>query len=410
LSQERPTLQDLLDEGIQHPYFVLLTGQRGELDVSTYEPYAQTHQFSVLSGFSQNCIKYKDIVFNPNDSNTYIGCISYELKNDFESFLTSRNLESDFEFPQSFFIQPERLFKSKFPISLGMQEQYLFESSGKIQFELQTHKPDYVENVNKVINWIKEGTVYELNYCIELKAESSGFNPIQAFLKMIKEAGNPFSAFVKHQDLYCLCLSMERFLCKKGNQLTSQPIKGTINRGNNISEDLELAQQLQSNPKERAENIMITDLVRNDLAKCSQVGTVKVPDLCGVYPFPSVHQMISTVESKTKEDIKFDQILKNTFPMGSMTGAPKIKAMELIDQIESFNRGLYSGSIGYIDSRGDFDLNVVIRSVFYNEKSGKLSIRVGSAITIDSVPELEWAECLSKINGLIQLIGAEIKG
>jgi para-aminobenzoate synthetase component 1 len=171
-----------------------------------------------------------------------------------------------------------------------------------------------------------------------------------------------------------------------------------------------LAQQLHSNPKERAENIMITDLVRNDLAKCSQVGTVKVPDLCGVYPFPSVHQMISTVESKAKEEITFDQILKNTFPMGSMTGAPKIKAMELIDQIESFNRGLYSGSIGYIDSNGDFDLNVVIRSVFFNEKSGKLSIRVGSAITIDSVPELEWAECLSKINGLIQLIGAEIKG
>jgi para-aminobenzoate synthetase component 1 len=149
---------------------------------------------------------------------------------------------------------------------------------------------------------------------------------------------------------------------------------------------------------------MIVDLVRNDMSKCSEIGSVKVDELFGIYSYPSVHQMISTINSQLLSDVSFQDIVKSLFPMGSMTGAPKLSAMKIIDQLETFQRGAFSGSFGYIQPNGDFDFNVVIRTLFYNSKSNSINIPVGSAITIDSDPNQELNECNDKVNLLFELI------
>jgi len=201
------------------------------------------------------------------------------------------------------------------------------------------------------------------------------------------------------------CASPERFIQKKGNRIFSQPIKGTAPRGKDAIEDEVLVKLLKNDPKEKAENIMIVDLVRNDLSKIARKGSVQVDELCAVKSFATVHQLISTVSCDLKT-INFLDILYALFPMGSMTGAPKKRALELIDELEDFNRGLYSGSIGYMDPNGDFDMNVIIRSLVYNSISKRISCGVGSAITISSDAEKEYAECLVKIEKLRNVISS----
>jgi para-aminobenzoate synthetase component I len=193
-------------------------------------------------------------------------------------------------------------------------------------------------------------------------------------------------------------------LKKEGNRLISQPIKGTIRRGENEAEDQLLRQQLRNDEKELAENMMIVDLVRNDLARSARTGSVKVEEMFGIYAFRQVHQMISTVTAQLKEAIPFTEAIRQAFPMGSMTGAPKIRAMELIDQYEQSRRGLFSGAVGYITPEGDFDFNVVIRSILYNAANHYLSFHVGSAITYDSVPEKEYEECLLKAQAIFRAL------
>lgn len=188
---------------------------------------------------------------------------------------------------------------------------------------------------------------------------------------------------------------------RDGNRLLSQPIKGTSRRGATPEEDEALKKELQENPKERAENIMIVDLVRNDLSKIARPKSVTVDELCGVYTFETVHQLISTVSCEVEETTSFTDIIRATFPMGSMTGAPKVRAMELIEEYEAFKRGLYSGTIGYISPNGNFDLNVVIRTLLYNKVQKYLSCSVGGAITINSDPEKEYEECLVKVQRIL---------
>lgn len=197
---------------------------------------------------------------------------------------------------------------------------------------------------------------------------------------------------------------MERFLKKEGNKLISQPIKGTIRRGSEPTEDQALAEQLQNDPKERAENVMIVDLVRNDLARSSTPGSVQVEELFGIYPFPIVHQMTSTVSSRLRTECSGLDALKAAFPMGSMTGAPKIMSMQLIDRYELTRRGIYSGAIGYFTPEGNFDFNVVIRTLVYDASRQYASLQVGSAITYDSIPEKEYEECFVKIKGWIEAL------
>jgi len=224
------------------------------------------------------------------------------------------------------------------------------------------------------------------------------------FLRLNELAKAPFSSFYKKNNQYLLCASPERFLKKQGQQLISQPIKGTIKRGNTPVEDSGLQTALQHSTKDRAENVMIVDLVRNDLTRSSQTGTIRVEELFGVYPFEQVNHMISTITSTLRENVHAVDVIRHTFPMGSMTGAPKVMSMQLIEQYEQTRRGLYSGTVGYFTPEGDFDFNVVIRSMLYNASSRYLSFQVGGAIVYDSVPEREYEECLLKAKAMLETV------
>jgi para-aminobenzoate synthetase component 1 len=261
--------------------------------------------------------------------------------------------------------------------------------------------------VNFLKEHIQQGNIYEVNFCQEYYAENVDIPfELDAYFKLNQLTLAPNSAFMQWDEYMVLCGSPERFLKKGGTRLTSQPIKGTAARGENEQEDEANKKALFSDKKERSENIMIVDLVRNDLSRIAEPNSVQVDELCGIYTFETVHQMISTVSCEVKKDIQLTDILKATFPMGSMTGTPKLRAMELIEETESFKRGLYSGSIGYITPDGDFDLNVVIRSFLYNKNEKYLSCSVGSAITIKSDPEKEYEECQIKVKRLMDGMNA----
>lgn len=270
-------------------------------------------------------------------------------------------------------------------------------------FQELVHYKTYHDTVNFLKKRIVEGDFYELNYCINFLAEKTAIDPIGAYEKLNQLSPMPFSVLYRNQENWLLCASPERFLKKQGDWLISQPIKGTTRRGKDELEDIQLARQLQDSEKERAENVMIVDLVRNDLARSCQTGTVKVPRLFEIYQFPTVQQMISTVIGQIRPNLPFTEAIKNAFPMGSMTGAPKIKAMEVIDLVENRKRNLFSGAVGYVSPTGDFDWNVVIRSLFYHEQRKELAYWVGSAITYDAQAETEYEECLLKAKALRRL-------
>lgn len=268
----------------------------------------------------------------------------------------------------------------------------------------RTSKETYKSNVKLIKEQILKGDFYEINYCIAPYIEKQKIDPVDTFLSLNKLTQAPFSCLQKIQDQYLICGSPERFIKKTGNQIISQPIKGTIRRGLTVEEDKQLRIRLAKDEKEQAENVMIVDLVRNDLAKSSKIGSVKVDELFGIYTFPFWHQMISSVVSEKLDDIQNIDIIKNAFPMGSMTGAPKIQAMKMIDEYENFQRGIYSGTVGYFEPSGDFDFNVVIRSIIYDERNHSITLPVGSAITYDSSPEQEWHECWLKAEGMIKAL------
>ena len=265
-------------------------------------------------------------------------------------------------------------------------------------------KEEYLSKIRNIKKHIQAGDVYELNYCIEYYAENTVINPELIFKRLNNINRNPFSVFLHINNHYALCASPERFLRKEGCSVISQPIKGTIKRGGDKVEDDILVSKLKNSQKDISENVMITDLVRNDLSVTAIKSSVKVLDFCNVYTFDRIHQMISTISSNIEEGCHFTKILETTFPMGSMTGAPKIKAMELIDKYEKFNRGIFSGAIGYINPVGDFDFNVVIRSILYNSEKKYVSVGVGGAITIKSDEYSEYEECLLKIEPIIEAL------
>ena len=252
---------------------------------------------------------------------------------------------------------------------------------------------------------IQRGDIYEVNYCHEYVSQNVDLkNDKDTYFKLNNITKTPFSSFINFDEFTVFSCSPERFIKRTGQKLMAQPIKGTSRRGINAEEDEILKTQLKNDPKERAENIMIVDLMRNDLSKVAMRDSVQVDELCEIYSFETVHQMISTVSCELAENYSFSDIIKATFPMGSMTGAPKISSMKLIEQYEDFKRGLYSGSIGYISPTGDFDLNVVIRTMIFNEQTKTIACSVGSAITIQSDPESEYEECLLKIKKMIDVL------
>jgi para-aminobenzoate synthetase component I len=312
-------------------------------------------------------------------------------------------------FPQFHFFQPQYLIRLNGqeiviegvdPVNVfqEIQAQHLASAQPSIvSFQSRYTKESYIETIQQLQRHIQLGDCYEINFCQEFFATEVEIDPLPVFLKLLEVSPNPFSALYKVQNSYLLCASPERFLCKEGNKVFSQPIKGTSKRfPANRALDKAAKDALYTSAKDRSENVMVVDLVRNDLSKVCVEGTVRVEELFGVYAFPQVHQMISTVTGMLKPQTPFSEIVKATFPMGSMTGAPKKRVMELIHQYEAGSRGIFSGSVGYISPDGNFDFNVVIRSVMYNAQTRYLSYQVGSGITIYSDPEQEWEECLLK--------------
>lgn len=329
------------------------------------------------------------------------GWLGYDLKNAFERLET--RFEDRLGFGALGLFEPIETGESA--VDFGS-----FRSSAggekKISLTPRTAKAQYLADVRALQAHIQRGDIYEVNYCQEFYAEDVAIDPLDVFSRLLELTDAPHSALVHHRGAWLLCGSPERYLRRLGDRLISQPIKGTVRRGAEADEDARLAQQLQSDPKERGENIMITDLVRNDLARAGRAGTVQVDELCGIYSFRTVHQMISTVSAEVDTAKGLGHVLRASFPMGSMTGAPKVRAMELIDRYEHFARGLYSGSVGAVEPNGEFDFNVVIRSIFWNANTGYLSVRVGGAITALSDPEGEYRECQLKAEAMIRALAS----
>jgi para-aminobenzoate synthetase component 1 len=350
-------------------------------------------------------------VFYQKHNDWIFGHLAYDLKNEIE-FLSSSNTDR-LGFPDLFFFVPEYIIQLKGnSIQIGSllddHEEIFKDISLSDPIALDNHsaisnirtrysRNEYISVVEKLRQHILRGDCYEVNFCQEFYAQNVEVDPLHLFITLTRYSPNPFSGYYKINDHHLCCMSPERYLKKESNRVLSQPIKGTSRRnkhdaiqdGNNLS-------NLLNSEKERAENIMVVDLVRNDLSKICKRGTVNVDQLCAVYSFPHLHQMVSTISGEIKEDICWTDAVRATFPMGSMTGAPKKKVMELIDEYEITKRGLFSGSIGYVTPEGDFDFNVIIRSVLYNGPDKYLSYHTGSAITFNSDPEKEYEECLLK--------------
>ncbi len=270
-------------------------------------------------------------------------------------------------------------------------------------------KEAYTKKIQQLQLHIQRGDCYEINFCQQFIAEAASINAVDTYLKLTEVSPAPFGSFYKLQHNYCLCASPERFLQKTKQQIISQPIKGTSRRDADATKDALNKKYLIESAKERSENVMVVDLVRNDMSMVSEKDSVEVKELFGIYSFPQVHQMISTIQGTVAANLPFTKIIEACFPMGSMTGAPKKKVMELIEQYEETDRGLFSGSIGYITPNADFDFNVVIRSIFYNETKQQLSFFAGSGITFYSKAAEEYEECMAKAEALVNILLSEEK-
>ncbi len=345
------------------------------------------------------------------------GFFAYDLKNEVERLSSAHS--DGIGFPDMLFFQPETVVgirNSQLEIRCLTQDpQAVYEAlkcqptpdaySPEPNHKLQPRfsKSDYLATVEAIRQHIIKGDVYEMNLCQEFFSENAALSPVAVFERLNAIAQAPFATFLRWHHRYLLSASPERFLKKVGSKVLSQPIKGTRRRGKTAEEDEQIRRELAASKKDRAENVMIVDLVRNDLARHCQPGSVQVDELFGIYTFPTVLQMISTVSGELQlpesEQLSGD-LLRDAFPMGSMTGAPKVMAMQLIEQYERTRRGLYSGAVGYFDPAGDFDFNVVIRSILYNAESGYISVQVGGAIVFDSDPEQEYEECLLKAEAM----------
>ncbi len=351
------------------------------------------------------------------------GYISYDVKNDVEQ-LQSSNFDG-LHFPDLFFFQPQKLifikgntveFHYLRMIDDELEEDFeeIYQANptlidykerapknnDSVKIKLRIHKDEYHQKVTKVLEHIHRGDIYEANFCQEFYVENVVIDPYDIYAHLNEISEPPFATFFRNENQYLLSASPERYIKKEGSKIISQPIKGTAKRLINTIDDEKIAFDLSRDDKERSENIMIVDLVRNDLSRTAEKGSVQVEELCKVYSFKQVHQMISTITSTITPTTHPVDVIRETFPMGSMTGAPKISAMEIIENLEESKRGLYSGTVGYFTPDGDFDFNVVIRSILYNEENNYVSFSVGGAITAKSTPEKEYEECLLKAKAM----------
>ena len=349
------------------------------------------------------------------------GFFSYDLKNEIEALTTS--FSDRLAFPDAYFFiprilihfrkqeveieapQPDEIYQAI--LSFQPTEEDL-QTPQDMVFQKRMSKGAYLEAFQKLQQHIRLGDIYEVNLCQEFYAENVQLSPLGVYQALNRTSPTPFSCFFKTQDKYILSASPERFLAKRGNKLISQPIKGTAARGSSAEEDQAIAECLKNNPKEIAENVMIVDLVRNDLTRSAQPGTVRANRQLEVQTFKQVHQLVSTITCQKKSTISDVLAIRHTFPPGSMTGAPKISAMRLCERYENSKRGIYAGAVGYFDPVGDFDFNVVIRSLLYQQTPSYLSFHTGGAITIDAEPEKEYEECLLKAAAILKTLKARL--
>ena len=363
---------------------------------------------------------FEDLYQYQSKANDWLfGYLAYDLKNDVEH-LQSQNFDG-LGFSDLYFFQPKKIFLLK---DSTLEIQYLNmcddeidsdiedilnqekseSQESKVTIQQRISNENYLKKVNKMLSHIHRGDIYEANFCMEFYAEEAVIAPSEIYQKLNKISDSPFAVYFKKNQQYLLSASPERYLKKENEKVISQPIKGTAKRNSNLDLDEQNKVALQNNAKERSENIMIVDLVRNDLSQTATKGSVEVEELCEIYSFKQVHQMISTVVSSISHTTSPIEILRTTFPMGSMTGAPKISAMKIIEELEETKRGLYSGAVGYFTPSGNFDFNVVIRSILYNSENQYLSFSVGSAITAEAIPENEYEECLLKAKAMFEVL------
>ena len=360
-------------------------------------------------------------VFHNSYKDWMFGHFSYDLKNEIDK-LNSENIDN-LNFHNLFFFIPKIVFtmkeetlyvdtfsnKKETDIIIKEIENQVGDEAffSNLKMHKRETKQEYLKKIKQIKAHIKRGDIYEMNYCQEFFSENVELNVEILFYSINKKTKAPFSCFLHLDDKYLLCFSPERFLRKKNQQILSQPIKGTRKRSDNQELDSILKNELLLSEKDKSENVMITDLVRNDLSKYASKASVKIEELFGVYSFAQVHQMISTISAELESDCNFVDAIKGAFPMGSMTGAPKRKAMELIEKFEATKRGLFSGSVGYITPNADFDFNVVIRSILYNASKKYFSVTAGGAITNMSVVEEEYEECLIKVKAILEIASGE---
>ncbi len=397
---------------------VLLDSNAYHQKYSTYDAVLAVDALTSLQTDYNNA--FQDLQQYQSQTKDWLfGYLSYDLKNDIEE-LHSNNFDG-LIFPDLFFFQPKKLFLIK---GNQVEIQYLRMCDDEIESDFEeitsitpiTHYPlpitinqriskeNYLLKVSKMLEHIQRGDIYEANFCMEFYAENAKINPLEMYHKLNTISEAPFAVYFKNAAHYLLSASPERYLRKEGTRLISQPIKGTSKRSADPIADAKFKVDLAQNEKERSENIMIVDLVRNDLSHTATKGSVVVEELCEIYTFKQVHQMISTIVSEVENTTSPVEIIRTTFPMGSMTGAPKISALQIIETLEETKRGLYSGAVGYFTPEGDFDFNVVIRSILYNAKNEYLSFSVGSAITAQAIAEQEYEECLLKAKAMFEVL------
>ena len=421
VSEIKKFKEDLLLWAQQFEEVVWLDGNRHNSKYSSFDALLAVDALTTIKTDSEKAFE-KLREFQDRAKDYIFGYLSYDLKNDVER-LSSKNHDG-LGFAELFFFQPKKIIKingntvvfeylrmvddeiqSDFDlISGGIHEKESISVTENIKIKLRIFKDEYFKQVGKMLSHIHRGDIYEANFCQEFYAEDTQINPYKTYQKLNKISEAPFASFLKVYDQYLLSASPERYLRKEAGKLISQPIKGTSKRAKQPEEDDKLVNALKTDPKERAENIMIVDLVRNDLSKSALKGSVVVEELCEVYTFQQVHQMISTVVAQVPSGTNPVDVIKESFPMGSMTGAPKVSAMKIIEELEAFKRGLYSGAVGYFTPNGDFDFNVVIRSILYNASKKYVSYSVGGAITAKAIPEKEYEECLLKAKAMREVL------
>lgn len=399
----------------QHDHFSLFNGNEYQINHGPFLTFATAGSLKTFIPLGGDpFLQLREFYRSEND--WLIGRLSYDLKNSTENLasMNTDRLEADemvFFIPETLiFMHPDKLEVHSIHEPEDIYREIIhMEQPGvanfNIHFSADMTKEEYVEAVSCIKEHIVEGDFYEMNFCMEFFGRTDRPDLASLYLRLNDISPMPFSVFQRSGGQFLLSASPERFLKKSGKCMIAQPIKGTIRRDNNPDLDDRLKQQLRNSEKEKAENMMIVDLMRNDLGRSAVAGSVKVPEIFKIYSYSHVHQMISTITATLSDEVHFVDAIRHAFPMGSMTGAPKIKVMEMIDHYEKSKRGLFSGAAGYITPDGDFDFNVLIRSIFYSDITGYMKFCAGSAITYDADPEYEYHECILKTRAMREALG-----